>query len=171
MRHRLFCLCSIVWLAVTAVAPVSANEAGEGVSGLDFKFMELRQRLREHPSGIQALHDRFALAEYYFQKGMPSLATETLRPFVSREPGNNEELLATVYLLRCAELMHDGEGFAAFEKTLQDALSSKQFVATFLASQTQTWRSRLGNRYVFREEVDRMEITLNDKPFYTIDLS
>ncbi len=34
-----------------------------------------------------------------------------------------------------------------------------------------TWNSLLGNHYAFHEEVDRMEIMLNGKSFYTIRLA
>ena len=133
--------------------------------------MELRQSLREHPAGEEALHNRFAIGEYYFSQNMPVPAAESFGYLSSAEPKTSEELLAAVYLFRCARLMQDEKSAALLEKKLQEALSSRQFIATFHAARERDWRSPLGNHYSFREEVDRLEIQLNEKPFYTIGLS
>ncbi len=162
--RRSFLLFIAFCLAVQAAAPASASDS-------DFRLMELRRKLREHPSGEEARRDRFSLAEQYFRQGMAREAAEVLKPIHSKNPGTNEELLASVYLLRCARAAGDEKAASALEKELQESLSSRQFVGTFRPEQVRQWNSPTGNHYVFREEVDRMEITLNEKAFYTIDLS
>ena len=153
--------------------PVHAGEAGESSLGYnpEFKFMELRQSLREHPTGAEALPNHFSIGEYYFSQKMLKLAAESFDRLRTAEPKRSEELLANIYLLLCARSMGDKKNTALIESELQESFSSRQFISIFRAAKDRGWTSPLGNRYVFHEEVDRLEIKLNDKPFYTIDLS
>lgn len=164
-------LAFMVLSACLMAAPASANDAEVRGPSLDFKFMQLRQHLRENPSGDSARHDHFAIGEYYFRQGMPKAAAESFRHIDPSYPRNQEELLAAVYLLRCASLTGDKEAAAERERALLEFLSSKQFIAAFGEAEVKQWVSPLGNRYTIREEVDRLEISLNGSPFHVIDLS
>lgn len=157
-------------MVVIAMAPLipSANASD---ADLDFKFLELRRQWREDPNGPQSRHYLFAMGEYYFGAGMPSEAVEYFRAIDPEPSRSTEELLATVYLLRCAQASRDVKAAGELKIQLQEALSSKGFFEVFHTERGEVWQSLLGNRYDFTEEVDRLEIRLNDKPFYTINIS
>jgi hypothetical protein len=172
MHHRTVLLAMVFAAVLAAGSPVLAGDTGERWgAGMDFKFMELRQQLRDHPTGDDALHNHFAIGEYYFSRNMPGPAAESFVHLSYAAPKSSEELLSAVYLVRCAFLMHNEKTVAHLKTNLQEALSSRQFVATFSPSREWDFRSPLGNHYHFREEVDRLEIQLNESPFYAINLS
>ena len=156
----------LVLLAVLTASPASLAE--ESSASYDFKFMELRQQLREHPDHPDARHWIFAIGEYYFRQHDLAAAGQYFNRFKPQMGRNAEELLAAVYLLLSTE---DPKTASALTRKLQEALSDKPFFAAFHASKVQAWRSPLGNHFDLKEEVDRLEIKLNGKPFYTIDLS
>lgn len=150
----------------------SSSAAEDLSSGRDFKFMELRMRLREAPEGgPQARRCLFGMGEYYFSQKSPAQAAEYFRRFDPRTSQSTEDLLAAVYLLQCASFEQDARTVVRLENELLEALSSRRFFAAFDDARSQTWSSELGYRYDFREEVDRWEILLNGEPFYTIRLS
>ncbi len=133
--------------------------------------MDLRRQLREHPDGPEARHYLFSIGEYYFEQDMPTAASDC---FVRMEPEasrGTEDLLALVYLARCAQVLKNQKMLSFFDAKLQDALASRGFFALFNSARSGTWRSTFGNRFDFKEEVDRLEIRLNEKPFYAISLS
>ena len=163
---------SAYWLGLfllLLVCPVSFAE--ERNTADEFKFMELRQQLRERPQDPKAHQWIFAMGEYYFKERSPETAAayfKRLDPLISR---GIEDLMASVYLLRCALSTGDNPTAQALTQKLQDSLSSRQFLAIFDSSRERAWQSPLGNRFKLTEKVDSLEIDLNGKPFYTIDLS
>jgi hypothetical protein len=164
--NRLFL---VLLLALSATPAYPADPADP--AAVEFKFMEMRQRLRENPKSEEARVCLFALGEYYFMRHMPQAACAYFKDLKPRVPGTPSEFLTAVYLLRCAQLAQDTETAGLFEEQLKEALSSQQFFAVFRAARTHTWNSPLGNHYDFHEEVDRMEILLNGTLFYTIRLA
>ena len=156
----------VVLLAFLTAGPASwAQESG---ADYDFKFMELQRQLREHPDHPDARQWTFAIGEYFFLEHNPAAAEQCFNRFKPQISRGTEDLLAVVYLLLSAG---DAKVASALAKELQETLSNKQFFAAFLTAKKQAWLSPLGNQFDLREEVDRLEIKLNGKPFYTIDLS
>jgi hypothetical protein len=168
---------ALLALWITALATVgfslsapASEEAWDART--DFKFLELQRELREDPHGPRAHADMFAIAEYYFHENdLESAAGFFRRLDLSSDFQDPETLVATAYLARCASLAGDTGTAAALEKKLQEALSSKNFFASFDEKNVLSWTSPLGNRFDFRELVDRLEISINGSPFYTINLS
>ena len=157
--------------AVTTGLPFPAPASEEAWdTRTDFKFLELQRELRDDPRGPHSRANLFAVGEYYFHENDPEQAAEHFRRFGPSDPQDPEDLVAMVYLVRCAVLAKDVETASALEKKLQDALSSKHFFVSFDEKHVQPWNSPLGNRFDFRESVDRLEILINGSPFYTINL-
>lgn len=172
MKLKKLCLVScftVITVVILLGSSASAEDAFDATH--DFKFMELQRDLRENPKGPRARENLFAIGEYYFQENNLKLATEYFRKFAPIKSNNAEDLIATAYLARCADLAGDTEVTAELKKELEESLSSHSFFSSFNNNHVWSWRSPLGNRFDFREHVDRMEISINDKPFYTINLS
>lgn len=137
----------------------------------DFKFMEIQRDLHENPNGPQAREELFAIGEYYFQEQNPSLAADYFKRFGPSELKKTEDLIATAYLAQCAKLTGDTGSEGVFKEKMEEMLSSQSYFVSFNNKRVWSWRSPLGNRFDFRELVDRMEILINDNLFYTISLS
>ncbi len=137
----------------------------------DFKFLELQRDLRENPNGPHAREDLFAIGEYYFQENNHNLASEYFRRFSPSKLNQPEDIIVTAYMVRCADFMGDASTSDKLKRELEDMLSSHSYFASFNNDHSWSWKSPLGNRFDFRELVDRMEITLNGHLFYTINLS
>ena len=166
---RLFCLTAVAVMGFFPL-PAPASEAVFSASQ-DFKFLELQRDLRENPKGPSARQDLFAMGEYYFQENIPSQAADYFGQLKPSKLKKTEDLLAIVYLARCADRIGNASSVAALKKELEEALSSNFFFAAFDNQKAWSWKSPLGNRFDFSERVDRLEIFCNGNPFYVIDLA
>jgi len=137
---------------------------------IDFAFMEFRALLQEDPDERLAQKATFAIGEYYFKQRSTREAKEAFKAFYKSATEEIPKLLATVYLLQCARFVKDMEAVQAFELRLKETLSSKKLFLAFEENRMQEWTSPLGNRFQLREFIDRLEISLNDTPFYDIHL-
>lgn len=137
---------------------------------IDFAFMEYRALLRETPSDPAARDAAFAVGEYYFRQRNIQEARDTFEALSESSLEDIAGLLAHVHLLLCARLLEDTASASSLESRLKAFLSSRKFFLAFEEGRVQEWASPLGNRYELREFVDRMEMTCNGSPFYTITL-
>ena len=137
----------------------------------DFKFLEAQRGLREDPNGPHARENLFAMGEYYFQENILPGAVDCFRRFMPRVMTKTEDLIASAYLVRCFSLTGNTQAALALKLELEEALSSRFFFASFHDHRDWSWLSPLGNRFNLSESIDRLDITLNDNPFYAIDLS
>ena len=137
---------------------------------LDFAFMEYRALLQEGPEGPLAQKATFAIGEYYFKQRSTHEAKQAFEKFREASAEEVPKLLATVYLVQCARFLEDAAAVKAFDSYLKETISSKKLFLAFEENRMQEWTSPLGNRFQLREFLDRLEISLNDAPFYTISL-
>lgn len=137
---------------------------------IDFAFMEYRALLEEESEGPMAEEAMFAIGEYYFQQRNTAETKHSFSAFRQKSTEEIPTLLASVYLLQCARLSGDTETAHRLERHLKERLSSKELFLFFEENRAQEWTSPLGNRFGLREFVDRLEITLNGRPFYEITL-
>lgn len=142
--------------------------AAEGET--DFAFMEYRALLEEYPNDPSASEAAFAIGEYHFNQHSAREAKQAFEMFHQEGAEEIPELLVQVYLLLCARVLKDDASVQFLESHLKEMLSSKKLFLAFEENRVQEWTSPLGNRFELREFVDRMEITLNGAPFYSISL-
>jgi len=137
---------------------------------IDFAFMEYQALVRDFPEDPLAQSATFAIGEYYFKQHNTREAKSTFEKFVQEPTEDIQGLLAYVYLLQCARFSEDATSAKLLEHRLKEMLSTTEVFLAFEENRTKEWTSPLGNRFQLREFVDRMEIILNDAPFYTISL-
>lgn len=154
----------------TARKKIAQAEAYVSEGEIDFAFMEYRAFLKEYPKDPLAERAIFAIGEYYFRQRSTREAKEAFERLSTASLEEIPRLLTTVYLLQCARTSEDTVTVQALEFHLKEILSSRKLFLAFEENRVQEWISPLGNRFELREFVDRLEIVLNDAPFYTIRL-
>ncbi|MBI4436873.1 MAG: hypothetical protein HY590_05655 [Candidatus Omnitrophica bacterium] len=137
---------------------------------IDFAFMEYQALVRDFPEDPLAKEATFAIGEYYFKQHNTREAKSTFEKFIQEPTEGIQDLLAYVYLLQCARFSEHITSAKLLEHRLKEMFSTTEVFLAFEENRTKEWISPLGNRFQLREFVDRMEITLNDTPFYTINL-
>ena len=140
-------------------------------SNIHFAFMEFRRLVREFRNEPVSREAEFAVGEYYYEVNDPADAVKTFYNFVEKPTGKPIDILALVYLLKTAEKMPDSNAVPKIEKHLKEALASRQILLIFDKQRQQKWESPFRNNFMFKEFVDRLEITRNGSPFYTIQIS
>lgn len=170
--RKVFLVFHVLTLTAICFFPVVAPAAEEVFDAAgDFKFLELQRELRENPNGPRVRENLFAIGEYYFQENNPKLAADYFRRFGPSELKKTEDLVAKAYLTSCATKIGDTASAAILRKELEEALSAHSFFVSFNNTRFWSWKSPLNNRFDFHETVDHLEISLNGRLFYTINLS
>ena len=170
INFKLILLFLFIHLGLVFSFSPAQNLAFAWTADEDFKFMELQQKLRKNPDGPQARNNVFAVAEYYFKQKSYFAAAKYFRRFLNLSPDNLQAVLAQAYLVRCAELSKDSGEIDTLKNQLRELFAKRSFVASFKDYRMHSWRSASGNLFKISEWVDRMEISMNETPFYTLKL-
>lgn len=134
----------------------------------DFAFLLFDSVHRQNTSGNTASLATFAIGEYQFRNRNFAAAAQMFASF-EHENDMTLKLLAAAYLARCAKEAATDQTQEMDERA-KELFSSRSYIGMFKNSRARLWRSPMSNVYHFVESVDRMEITLNGAPFYTIQL-
>lgn len=138
----------------------------------DFAFLSLTELLRETPDYRFAAEAKFAIAEYYFLRGNYTKALRELADFLTSSPDNELAVLAKSFLYNIITDLKWVQGEAAEELVEQIKLQFFSNPVFFIFSEfkEKSITSLLGNNYLLKEYVDKIEIYKNGKLFFSVSL-
>lgn len=131
----------------------------------NFAFMNFDLLIRTCPGSprIQAAH--FSLGEYYFNEHNYRMATKEFSDFANTHTKDQESLIALAYLYKIAQLQGQKE---AAEQCREKIATSHQTMFIFKDSKSFRYASALQHRYELILHIDKINVTIDEKPFVEI---
>ena len=136
----------------------------------DFVFLSLSELLREDPDYRFASEAKFAIAEYHFLNGNYARAVQEWIIFLNSYPDSELKVFAKAMLYKIISdsRWQENEEAAEVKKEIQAQFFSKPAFFVFSEFKETDIVSLLGNHYVLRENVERIEILQNGKLFFSV---
>jgi tetratricopeptide (TPR) repeat protein len=136
----------------------------------DFVFMSLNELLREDPNYRYAAKAKFSIAEYYFLNGNYRNAINEFSNLIRDYKDPKIIIFVKVFLYKIItdpKWAQDKEALVVGEQIKQEFFSRSAFFI-FSEFKTTKLKSLLGNTYLLKEYVDKIEILQNDKIFFSV---
>lgn len=141
-----------------------------------FAFMNFRTVADEHPFSKWARKSEFALGEYYFAIGDFYDSVNTFDNFLRKHRKGIDILLANAYLLKIISSINYGgeekekanETIAKLKANIFDQEHRDLFSENEDARFVTPYASPYNNRYEIFQYLNRIEIIVNDKEFFSI---
>ncbi|MFA5388824.1 MAG: outer membrane protein assembly factor BamD [Candidatus Omnitrophota bacterium] len=135
----------------------------------DFAFMEFRGIARDFPKSRFAQKSRFAIAEYYYDRGMRYDAVANFKQYINDYPGSKAVVFAKAYLLKIMEEVENPslEEKEIFESVRKDFFSRPLFLL-FAEYKETSYKSASCNKFEIRYYIDNIEVYRNGSLFVKI---
>lgn|GEM_PF-550527 len=136
----------------------------------DFAFLSLTELLREDSEYRYAAEAKFAIAEYYFLKSEFSMAIPELVDLLNSYPESKLSLFtkSILYKIISDVKWEKSDKTQALIKEIRNEFFASPVFFVFSEFKEKSITSLLGNTYLLKEYVDKIDIFQNDKLFLSV---
>ena len=136
----------------------------------DFAFLNLNELLRTYPQYRFAAEAKFALAEYSFLQRDYNKALSELVSFLNNYPQHKAAVFAKVflYVIVTDKAWLTSEEATRVAQTIKEEFFANPAFFVFSEFKEKRFTSLLGNFYVLKEYVDKIDIFANGKPLLSV---
>jgi outer membrane protein assembly factor BamD (BamD/ComL family) len=131
----------------------------------DFAFLTLNELLRTYPDYVFAAEARFAIAEYYFLNRDYTRATGELVTLLTQYPDHKVSIFAKAFLYKMVTdpVWIENQTAAEVAKQIKEQFFANPAFFVFSEFKEKKLASLLGNHYLLKEYVDKIDIFANGK--------
>ncbi len=137
---------------------------------LDFAFLSLKELLRQSPNYRHAAGVKFAIAEYHFSNSEFKAAIIALVDYLNHYPEDKFNIFAKGMLYKSISdvKLQESDKTQEIIKEIKKEFFASPVFFVFSEFKEKSVTSILGNSYLLKEYVDKIEIFQNDKLFLSV---
>lgn len=136
----------------------------------DFAFMSFNELLRQSPDYRHAQEVKFAIAEYYYDRGDYKNSLREFVNFIKVYKTSKLTVFAKAFLYKIindVEWMQSSDAVSVAQEIKKEFFSKPAFFV-FSEFKEKKMVSLLSNKYILKEYVDKIDIFRNDKIFLSV---
>ncbi|MFH1776902.1 MAG: hypothetical protein ABH952_05015 [Candidatus Omnitrophota bacterium] len=134
-----------------------------------YALLNLRYVLYTYPSSVCSKNAEFGLGECYFELLSYQKSFEHFENYLAAYPDDLNNICAKIYILKITSTSPANlKLFQSYTNKVKKELYDKPFFLAYQDYKGKILITPLGNKFEFREYVNRIEIYKNDQLFYKI---